>query len=149
MNLLMVMQATRVLAGGPEEGTDHTQEVAIVAQFLAGEQSVVSPSITILNRDNPRQNTMADLRSYASECPIKEITAVPSASKPLPIAVSWSCLRFIEVDGNAKWEERSAGFWIEGGAITKITFGTPPTLKLEDVRKSAAKRLRERTQEGQ
>lgn len=149
MILFIIVQATRVLAGDPVEGTDHTQEVAIVAQFLAGEQSAISPSVTILNRDNPSQGTMADLRSYASECPIKEITAIPSASKPLPIAVSWSCLRFIEVDGQAKWEERNAGFWVEGGTITKIIFGTPPTLELEDVRKGAAKRLRERAQEGQ
>ncbi|MEA1618503.1 hypothetical protein SOQ14_06205 [Erythrobacter sp. T5W1-R] len=149
MILLMIAQATRVLGGDPAEGTDHTQQVAIVAEFLAGEQSAVSPSVMILNRDNPNLVTMADLRSYASECPIKEITAVPSASKPLPIAVSWSCLRFIEVDGQAKWEERSAGFWVEGGTITKITFGTPPTIELEDVRKGAAKRLRERAQEGQ
>lgn len=149
MILFMIVQATCVLAGDPAEGTDHTQEVAIVAQYLAGEQDAVSPTVTILNRDNPSQGAMADLRSYASECPIKEITAVPSASKPLPIAVRWSCLRFIEVDGKAKWEERSASFWVKGGTITKITFGRPPTLQLEDVRKGAAKHLRDRTQEGQ
>lgn len=140
MILFIIVQATRVLAGDPAEGTDHTQEVAIVARFLAGEQSAVSPPVTILNRDNPSQGTIADLRTYASECPIREIAAVPSASKPLPIAVSWSCLRYIEVDGKAKWEERRADFWVEGGTITKITFGAPQTLELKDVRKGAAKR---------
>lgn len=35
MILFIAAQATRLFAGDPADGTDHTQEIAIVAQFLA------------------------------------------------------------------------------------------------------------------
>lgn len=149
MILLMVAQAARVLAGDPASGTDHTQNVAVVARFLAWELTdTSSSSVTISNRDDPQRSAMADFRAYAIECPIKEITAVPSASEPLPIAVTWSCLRFIEIGGKASWEERNAEFWVEGRMVKKVVFGTPPTVKLEDVGKRA-ERLRWRVQEDQ
>lgn len=141
MIILFALQVTRVLAGDPSQGTNHVEQVAVVAQFLAiPEKARISPTVEINNLDDRSQNTMLAFKAYASECPIDKISAIPRARKPLPVGVRWDCLRYVKIDGKPEWEERSASFWVTDGVITKISFGKPPTISIPEVRKTIDKR---------
>jgi hypothetical protein len=137
MIILFALQVTRVLAGDPSQGTDHVEQVAVVAQFLATpENARISATVEINNLDDRSKNSMLAFKAYASECPIDKISAIPSARKPLPVGVRWDCLRYVEIDGKTEWEERNASFWVTDGVITKISFGKPPTISIPEVRKA-------------
>lgn len=126
-------EVTRVIAGDVSTGTDHIKQVAVVAGFLAEAENtdVDLEEVEIVNRDRAEANAMSDFYGYARECKIKEISAIPYASQPLPISVLWDCTRFIEVDGDRRWEERNASFWVQGDSITKIAFGRPKVISLD------------------
>jgi hypothetical protein len=130
VTLFLIAQAVRVLAGEP--GFDHIQDVAAVATFLAdAEKSDVEfDNVEIVNRDDPQANTAEAFLAYARDCSIKEISAVASADRRLPIGVTWDCGRLIEVDGGRRFEERTAGFWVREGEVSKITFGNPITIRI-------------------
>ncbi len=119
----LLTQSARVLAGEP--GHDHIEEVAIVANFLAKAESgkVDITDVEIVNRANSTENTTLDLLDYVRECSIKEISAVSSSDRSLPLSVHWDCGRYIEVNGKPKWEDRRASFWVKQGRIMKIAFG--------------------------
>ena len=135
------LQIARVLAGDPSQGTNHIEQVAVVAQFLAMPENVkISPTVEIKNLDDRSKNTMLAFKTYASECPIDKISAIPRARMPLPVGVRWDCLRYIEIDGKAEWEERNASFWVIDGVITKISFGKPPIISIPEVRKAIESR---------
>jgi hypothetical protein len=137
MIILFALQIARVLAGDPSQGINHIEQVAVVAQFLAiPEKAKISPTLEIKNLDDRSKNTMLAFKAYSSECPIEKISAIPRASTPLPVGVRWDCLRYVEIDGKAEWEERSASFWVTDGVITKISFGKPPTISIPEVRKA-------------
>lgn len=135
MIVYLVAEASRILAGDPSEATNHIEQIATVVQFLATEDdtSTLSPDLQIINRDNPSKNTIADFRAYASECPIEEISAVPRASRPLPISVRWDCMRIIELDGRAFNEERGAGFSLSEGLIKRVVFGKLVVVSTDEV----------------
>lgn len=146
MLLYFAAQTARVLAGDPSDGTDHTQQISIVAEYLASYnvEKLVSSDVDVRNRDMPSKSTLEDFRAYASECPIERISAVAVSSTPLPIGVKWDCRRLIEIDGETKFEERYASLWITDQSISRIDFGEPGTIPIEEVRAKVLELLRER-----
>lgn len=123
MFFYLLAQSAKVLAGEP--GYDHIKEVAAVANFLAEAESgeIDVTEVELINRADPVQNTWRSLLDYVRECPIEEISAIPSTDRSLPLNVKWDCGRYIEIEGKPKWEERHASFWVRRGRVTKIAFG--------------------------
>jgi hypothetical protein len=108
---------------------DQTEDVAVVAQFLAklkagdhkGGTALLSATVSIEDTSSGRPRTLADLADYASRCPLAQVLAVPihhdRGRRPMPLGATWRC-RYPEKD-------RSANFWTDAGKIRRITFGEP------------------------
>lgn len=141
MIALLLAQSARILAGEP--GFDHIEDIAVVAQFLADSEQgdVALNDVEIVNRDGGNANTLNDFVLYARDCSIEEISAIASASRRLPVGVTWDCGRLVEQDGERFFEERKASFWITDGTITKIAFGNPVVIRIEEFREAVQRRL--------
>ena len=122
-----------IMAAAVEEAKyDHTHDIAAVAHLLAEVRAGKSKddSVSVINRDEPTNSNFTAFASYANACNIDKIYAIPSATKPLPISVTWDCGQFEEVDGKPVWKEHSAGFWVVNRRVVRIAFGQAPTLKI-------------------
>lgn len=133
LSVFLLGSAVPAIAG--DDRYDHTDDVLVVASFLAETRSASTsderPMINFIDRGSRSVSDFASFRAYANDCELENIEAIPSASRPLPLSVKWDCGRFEQVDGNLVWEERHAAIWVSSGVIVKIAFGPIPVISLE------------------
>lgn len=126
MSLLLAAAVAQVALARPR--FDHTDDVAVVARFLADVRVGKSrgDGIEVKNWLRPGADNFNSFVAYANDCQIERIYAVPSTTRQLPLGVEWDCGRYIKVANKPVWEERFASVWVANGRVVKVSIGKPP-----------------------
>jgi hypothetical protein len=109
---------------------DQTSDASLLLRFLdlleAGRsddaQALLAPGAFVGDYVQARRTPFAQFAAYARDCKLDHVKLVSASDQRMPIGVQWTC-RYPEVD-------RNASFWFEGKRISRIGWGSRPTVEV-------------------
>jgi len=117
-------------SAGPVYSESQVQDIAAVANLLNGleQGSARLDGIRFESLEENEAISPQEFVSFATQCPIEELSVVPSSDIRQPVFVSWDCHSYQHEAPRRLSENRKAAVFFKDDAIILIKFGLPEVI---------------------